>query len=130
MTQDELSNLADNWIRYWYVPRESPEAEATAWATDLYDLEYDDPETLWLLILAIHAKDQSWRIRKVLSAGPVEDLLAKHGERFIDRVEAEARKSPKFAKLLGGVWKNCMTDGIWNRVQAVWDRRGWDGIPE
>ena len=130
MTQQELDNLADNWIRCRYAPRGSAEAEATAWATDLYDLEYDDPETLWLLILAIHAKDQSWRIRKVLSAGPVEDLLAKHGERFIDRVETEARKNPKFAKLLGGVWMNSMTDEIWSRVQAVWDRRGWDGVPE
>jgi len=130
MTHDELTRLADNWIRYRYSAKGSSEREVTAWATDLYDLEYDDPETLWLLILAIHAKDQSWRIRKVLSAGPVEDLLAKHGERFIDRVEAEARKDPKFAKLLGGVWKKGMTEGIWDRVRAVWDRRGWDGIPE
>ena len=56
--------------------------------------------------------------------------MAKNGERFINRVEAEARKNPMFAKLLGGVWKNRMTDDIWLRVQAVWDRRGWDGIPE
>ena len=130
MTQQELDNLADNWIRCRYAPRGSAEAEATAWATDLYDLEYDDPETLWLLILNIHGKDQSARVQEVLSAGPVEDLLAKHGESFIDRVEAEARKDPKFAKLLGGVWKNRMTEGIWDRVRAVWDRRGWDGIPE
>ena len=130
MTQEELDNLADNWIRYRYAPRDSAEAEATAWATDLYDLEYDDPETLWLLILNIHGKDQSTRVQEVLSAGPVEDLLAKHGERFIDRVEAEAMKDPKFAHLLGGVWKSGMTDEIWNRLQAVWDRRGWDGIPE
>jgi hypothetical protein len=130
MTQEELDNLADNWIRYRYAPRNSAEAEATAWATDLYDLEYDDPESLWLLILNIHGKDQSARVQEVLSAGPVEDLLAKHGEKFIDRVEAEAQKDPKFAKLLGGVWKNDMTDEIWNRLQAVWDRSGWDGIPE
>ena len=130
MTQDELNNLANNWIRYHYVPRESPEAEATAWATDLYDLEYHDPEALWLLVLDIHGRDQSALVQQVLSAGPVENLLAKHGERFIDRVEAAARKDPKFAKLLGGLWKNSMTDEIWNRVQAVWDRRGWDGIPE
>lgn len=130
MTQEELDNLADNWIRYWYAPKDSAEAEATAWATDLYDLEYDDPETLWLLILNIHRKDQSARVQEVLSAGPVEDLLAKHGERFIDRVEAEAMKDPKFAHLLGGVWKSGMTNEIWNRLQAVWDRRGWDGIPE
>ena len=66
----------------------------------------------------------------MLSAGPLEDLLAYHGHLIIDRVEAEARRKPLFAKLLGGVWQNIMPDDIWTRVQAVWDRRGWDGIPE
>jgi len=55
----------------------------------------------------------------VLSAGPIEDLLAIHGESFIERVEVEARKDPAFAKVLGGVWKNRMNDTIWARLQAV-----------
>lgn len=130
MTQHELDRLADDWIRHHHATKGSPEREETAWTTDLYELEYHDPETLWLLILAIHARDQSARIQEVLSAGPVEDLLAKHGERFIERVESKARQDPIFAKLLGGVWKNTMSDEIWERLQAVWDRRGWDGIPD
>ena len=130
MTVEELLGLADAWIVYYLSPVGSPAKEATAWATDLYDLEYHDPETLWLLILAIHARNQSPRIQEVLSAGPVEDLLAKHGDKFIERVEAQARQDAKFAKLLGGVWKNSMTDEVWIRLQAVWDRHGWDGIPE
>jgi hypothetical protein len=28
----------------------------TDWATDLYELEYEDPETLWQLILTTHSK--------------------------------------------------------------------------
>lgn len=130
MTQDEVLALADAWISYYLAAKDSPEREASAWATDLYELRYHDPETLWLLILTIHAKNQSPRIQEVLSAGPVEDLLAKHGDRFIERVETVARQDPMFAKLLGGVWKNTMTDDIWTRLQTVWDRRGWDGIPE
>ena len=130
MTDQELLAHADAWIRYWQAPKGSKEREETGWATDLYELLYDDPETLWKLILAIHAKDQSPPIQQVLSAGPVEDLLAKHGEDFVARVENEARHDPAFAKLLGGVWKNTMSDSTWLRLQAVWDRRGWDGIPE
>src|ERR1700739_2209118 len=126
MTRDELLALADDWISYFLAAKASPEREATAGATDLYELTYHDPETLWLLILAIHAKNQSPRIQAVLSAGPVEDLLAKHGLGFIERVETQARQDSMFAKLLGGVWKNTMTDDIWARLQAVWDRRGWD----
>lgn len=130
MTHEELLALADAWIAYHLAAKGSPEREATAWATDLYELEYEEPEALWQLILTIHSKDQSPRIQEVLSAGPVEDLLAKHGDRFIQRVEVQAQQDPKFAKLLGGVWQNTMTDAIWQRLQRAWDRRGWDGIPE
>jgi hypothetical protein len=104
--------------------------ERYADATDLYDLQYNEPETLWLLVLEIHHRDQSIAVQQVLSAGPIEDLLAQHGEAFIDRVEAEARIDPRFAKLLGGVWQNSISDAVWNRVQAIRDGRGWDRIPE
>ena len=69
-------------------------------------------------------------MQEVLAAGPIEDLLAKHGADFIDRVEAEARNDPNFAKVLGGVWKNEMPADVWARLQAVWDRKGWDSVPE
>jgi hypothetical protein len=130
MTLEELHKLADAWITYHRCPKVSPDRETTAWATDLYELTCSDPETLWLLIMAIHTRDQSPRIQEVLSAGPVEDLLSKHGEGFIERVEIEAQRDPTFANLLGGVWKNTMPDAIWERLQSVWDRRGWDGIPK
>ena len=93
-------------------------------------MEYQEPETLWLLILEIHRKDKSAAVQQVLSAGPIENLLAIHGESFIERVEVEARQDPAFAKVLGGVWNNRINDTIWTRMQAVWDRKGWDGIPE
>jgi hypothetical protein len=130
MTHVELLALADAWISYHLATKGSQEREVAARATDLYELEYNEPETLWLLILEIHAKNQSPRIHECLSAGPVEDLLAKHGDSFIERIETQARQDPTFAKLLGGVWKNTMSDGVWQRLQQVWDRRGWDGIPE
>ena len=130
MDQNELASLADDWIKYWHAPKSSPERERYVDATDLYDLEYNEPETLWLLILEIHQRDRSGPIQQVLSAGPLENLLAMHGDRFIDRVEMEGRKDPSFAKLLGGVWQNNMTDTVWKRVHAVRDRRGWDGIPK
>jgi hypothetical protein len=56
--------------------------------------------------------------------------MGKRGEQFIDRVEIMARFDPSFAKALGGVWQNGMSDEVWARLQAVWDRRGWDNIPE
>ncbi|MGB9416225.1 MAG: DUF6869 domain-containing protein [Acidobacteriaceae bacterium] len=130
LSNDELNQLADAWISYWHAPEGSTIRNELSGATDLYELEYHNPEDLWKLILLIHGRDQSNRIQEVLSAGPVEDLLVKHGDSFIDRIETQARLDPKLAKLLGGVWKNRMSDANWNRLQAVWDRRGWDGVPE
>jgi hypothetical protein len=88
------------------------------------------PQRAWRTILLIWSMDQSARTIQRLSAGPLEDLLAKHGDEMIETIEAEALRNPRFAKLLGGVWKNRMTNEVWARVRAVWDRRGWDGIPE
>ena len=132
MPQDDLNRLSDAWLGYWHAPEGSPIRESFAWASDrVMDLRYEEePEELWRLILAIHRKDQSPAIQPVLSAGLVEDLLARHGEEFIERIELEAHADPSFAKLLGGVWQSRMSEGVWARVEAVWDRRGWDGIPE
>jgi hypothetical protein len=87
------------------------------------------PEQAWLAILAALDDPRMETSLGVLAAGPLEDLLSLHGEAFISRVEDTARSNPKFAWLLGGVWKSQMTENIYTRVQAVWDRRGWDGIP-
>jgi len=88
------------------------------------------PHKAWRVILLIWSMDQSVETMQNLSAGEVEDLLSRNGSEMISLVEAEARRDPSFAKLLGGVWKNRMTNDVWSRLQASWDRRGWDGIPE
>lgn len=126
MTDEELSERSDAWIRYHLAPKKSPEREAYFWAVDLYELEHHDPETLWLLILAILQRDSSMWIKGVLSAGPVENLLSRFGPQFIERVEITARKDPTFAHMLGGVWPGSMTRDVWDRLQAVCRREGWD----
>jgi hypothetical protein len=131
MTEAELLDLVAGWIQLQHTPKDSPERETLFWAFERErDLVHDDPDTAWRFILEVLRRDDSIPIMENLSAGPLEDLLAEHGPKVIDRVEAEARSNPAFAKLLGGVWQNTMSDSIWARVQAAWDRRGWDGIPE
>jgi hypothetical protein len=61
----------------------------------------------------------------LLAAGPVEDLLALHGGQFIDRIEAEAQRSPAFAHVLGGVWQRDMPSEIWQRVEVAREGRVW-----
>lgn len=102
----------------------------TEWAPSIvFDITYDHPKLLLPFVLEVLKLDPANEVIEVLSAGPLEDCLGLLGEEVIDEVEAHARANPKFAYLLGGVWKGKMTDEIWARVQSVWDRRGWDGIP-
>ena len=131
MNKLETLGLAAAWIAYWKAPEDSAEREALFWASEReWELVRKAPHDAWQVIVAILDKDDSIEIQEVLSAGPLEDLLAYHGESMISAVEAEAIKNPRFASLLGGVWQNNTKEEVWARVQAVWDRRGWDGEPE
>lgn len=128
MVDSDLASLAEAWIAEWLdASREATlgDAHDRAW-----DLCQDKPEKAFQLVLEILRRNYSNRILEVLSAGPLEHILAEHGEAVIELVEAEAKSNSLFATLLGGVWRRGMPEHIWNRVQKVWDRRGWDGITE
>lgn len=119
-----------------YVASQKTEFKSEQWHSLFWTHERTNylteylPHKAWRVILLIWSMDQSIETIQSLSAGEIEDLLAMNGTEMIALVETEARHDPSFAKLLGGVWKNRMKDEVWSRLQAVWDRRGWDGIPE
>jgi len=131
MSGAELEHLSDQWIEFTCTPEDSPEYMERFWVFEkMLDLIWYQPEDAWQLILAIYNKDQSWKVKAQLAAGPVEDLLAHHGAQFIDRVEAEAGKNPAFANLLGGVWQNSMSEDVWQRLCACRTFDGWNQDPE
>jgi len=122
LTDEELERLVGAWIAHEIAPEGSPESEANWWAhTRVLEWSIVDakPELLWQFVAAAYKREMPDTAFAVLAAGPMEDLLAHHGPDYIDRVEELARKDPKFNRLLGGVWKNSMTDEIWHRVQAI-----------
>src|SRR5580698_8218370 len=112
MNDKERLELAHAWIAHTREFRETRGSTEHGWAAEkIWDMERGEPESLWTIILLIHSIAlEDPVVLENLSAGPVEMLLVHHGD-----------------KLLGGVWKNRMTDEIWARVQAVSDRTGWDG---
>ena len=121
MDKAELDKIATAWVTAHQAKQGSPEYEANWWAvSDVMDWALErDGDLLWEFILEVYKRDLSDRAVGVLAAGPLEDLLAKRGVEFIDRIEELARKDPKFNYLLGGVWRNTMTDEVWQRVQAI-----------
>ena len=84
-----------------------------------------DPEAAWQAILRVLEHELSGKQIALLAAGPLESLLAWHGEQFIDRVEAEAKRNPAFADVLGGVWRHEMPEHIWKRVEKARNGKTW-----
>src|SRR6266567_4606870 len=106
MEATERVRLIATWIKHHKDQRASgavPEETFWAWE-ELEQLCSNQPELALATILQILATDQSDPVVDNLAAGPLEYLFVSHGEEFIDRIEAEARRTPAFKLLLGGVW--------------------------
>lgn len=101
-------------VQYWLEQSQRPDGDVT-----LYDVVHYEPEIAWPAILQILTNELTEDQIAVLAAGPLEDLLGVHGLQFIDRIEREAEQNSRFNHLLGGVWKNQMTQDIWERVQKA-----------
>lgn len=80
------------------------------------------PEHQWRFIQAAVAQAESDEELEHVAAGPMEHLMGWHGADYIDAVETQAAVNPKFARMLGGVWKYMMSDEVWGRVQALKER--------
>jgi hypothetical protein len=101
-------------VKDWLEQSQHPDGDST-----MYDVVHDAPEVAWAAILEILQGELTEDQLAVLAAGPLEDLLAVHGPVFIERVEREATRDPRFNHLLGGVWQNQMKSEIWERVQKA-----------
>lgn len=107
----------DKVVEDWLLNSEFEDGDAT-----MCDTVRDEPEIAWSAILKILEQSLTDEQFALLAAGPLEDLLAMHGLQFIERVEHEAEKNPRFKELLGGVWQNQMTMEIWGRVEKARSR--------
>ena len=116
---EEMRQLAESWIDFCRLPEDSPGREHKFWSHDrLWELVHDDPEAAWATINVIR-REGSDLVLSNLAAGPLEDLLVSHGDRFIDRIEALAGHDTQFKKLLGATWRNSIAPGVWKRIKAI-----------
>jgi hypothetical protein len=119
--KEELNKIADAWITGSEAESGTHEYNRNWWALErVMNWSLDkEPQKLWQFVLTVYKRDFSDKVLSVLAAGPLEDLLAHYGTDYIEQVERLAETDEKFNLLLGGVWRNCMTDEVWNRVQAI-----------
>lgn len=122
--------VASDWIAYArHGPNDAPEdVFVRGWVT--YDLVEDEPTMAWDVIKAVVSRyseddlfsttrSEAQRVVGNLAAGPLEELLDRHGPQFIEIVEAEALRDRRMVWTLGGVWQSSMPDDIWIRVQSA-----------
>jgi uncharacterized protein DUF6869 len=127
MDRDPLQRLVEGWLAYHRAAQTGEiglvkmpvSDELFQFVIDVDDLVRDDPERAWLVIQLIFAACRDDLERACLAAGPLEDLLAKHGPSFIDRVEQAAANDNDFRELLVGVWRNGIDHPIWERLQRA-----------
>lgn len=125
MDPTPLDALAAAFAEFQHCPAWSPRRAELAWVRDRFvDVADRDPERCWELILAVIDLDDADPVLAALAAGPLEDLLAAHAERFIARIEGRARCDGAFRRMLRHAWRNAVSDPIWARMLAARDPRG------
>ena len=125
MNAEEVEAWADAYIRAQLDPELFGVEHPLWWAVEkaIYATGNTSGDELFEFILAVLEKDPPDTVIAVLAAGPLEELISCSGRDYIDRIELEAARNPKFRHLLGGVWKASTVDSVWNRIEAVRDSR-------
>ena len=122
MEQSELNDWVDAYIQAERDPKPLSASDHPLWWAVERSMAHPTSVTtdeMWAFILAVLAKEPPVEVVQILAAGPLEDLLASSGPQVIERVEIEARRSPHFRHLLGGVWRNQCPPEVWARVERA-----------
>jgi hypothetical protein len=122
--EKEYRTLITSWIKHFEnEDKKSRKDDGLSWTFEkLYDICRENPEVALKVITAILSSTQHEPVLSCLAAGPLEDILAWHGDKVIGEVETLARRDPRFRSLLQGVWRRGMSDELWGRVLKASDR--------
>ena len=117
--------LIEDWIRFQYLHRDGKPIDAVIWAhAALDDMCDSHPQACFEMIQKVLVKDSSEMILSALAAGPLEDLLSRHGPAIIEEISSAATREPHIRTMLTGVWKSTIDPTVWDRVQEIVARGG------
>src|SRR5690348_3115098 len=111
----DSEKIADAYLRY-----HARKDRADRWAWEVVEKLVDqDPDEGWRITCILVNKAASDEVLAYVAAGPLEDLLKKHGLAVIDRVEEESRNNKRLRLALSGVWGIEQGDPIFERWYAL-----------
>ena len=109
-----------------YLARAASEGDSGAdderfWAVEaMWDIVEKDPDGAWSILLELIRRADGDRALAYIAAGPLENFLVAHGERYLPQVETEAGRNAKFRRALVGVWgENRMSEDLVRRLHAL-----------
>lgn len=130
MSPEEFETVRRGLLRYFTEGSDSIEANEALVETTVTLTRYE-PESAWQLILLTIRDVPAEKDLSILGAGPLEDLIARHGTAFIDRIEQEALRNPRFREVLSSVWKSDAEESVWQRLHdfVLAHRDEWNEPP-
>jgi hypothetical protein len=125
--------IAKAYLRYWEKKLEEREpSEVDKEASDEIDrLVAIEPLEAWELICHLVEVASTNELLAIVAAGPLEDLLKKHGLEVITLVEESCRSNDRMRLALSGVWGINSGNPIFDRWYALMWKYGFaDGKRE
>ena len=89
-----------------------------AWET-VMDMIKTEPAEAWPVILDLVEKAPNDKVLGVVAAGEIEDFIMAYAPDFIDRIEAEASRNPRFKEALAGVWIMRLPPNLFDRIERA-----------
>jgi hypothetical protein len=134
LEEAEIAEMCDKYFEYHeYIARRQIRAAPDDLGENserIGEMVERNPERLWPLLVALIERSPSDEARMFVAAGPLEDLVNWHGERFLDRPEHEAIQNRSFHSALRGIWGwEKFPDPVRDRLFAVLTPE-WDDLAD
>jgi hypothetical protein len=107
--------IAATYLRY-YVLKQQEDRSAVR---EVDALVQDDPTEAWEVTRILVNTAPSDEALAYVAAGPLEELLHRHGSVLIDRIEEESRGNERLQLALSGVWGLDRDSPVFDRWYAL-----------
>ena len=122
MTKPWNEELLEAYLAYGARNRQAATESDLEWAFGRVDdlIREAPPADALALALALVQRTSDDALLAYVAAGPVEDLLCRHGESVLEPLLAAADRDPRVRVALERTWgSNRMDPAVWHRLQAA-----------
>ena len=117
----DREDLASTYLRHYILKQQED-----SWVVrELNTLVQDDPTEAWEVTRILVNTAPSDGALAYVAAGPLEELLNKHGPVVIDRIEEESRQNLRLQLALSGVWGIDPSHPLFDRWYALMWKYGF-----